>query len=206
MRRCRPCRRPRGRGVVHYWNADRIARTALLGRRDLLAAQLGELASSSLSSSVRLRRHLDVDSHDEVAAAPAAQRRHTGALEAEHLPGLRARRHVELLGAVERLDLQASPSAACAIDTPHVQQVVAAALEVAMRGDAHRDVEVAGDAAARRGRAAPGEAQPLTVVDAGGHLDVDRALRVHPPVAAAVAALRRDAPTRAAADPRTARR
>ena len=42
-------------------------------------------------------------------------------------------------------------------------------------GDADGDVEVAGDAAARRGGPAAGEAEPLTVVDARGHLDVDGA-------------------------------
>ena len=59
------------------------------------------------------------------------------------------------------------PSAACVnAMRPHVQEVVALALEPRVGRDAHGDVEVAGDAAARRGRAAAGEAQALAVVDA----------------------------------------
>ncbi len=59
-------------------------------------------------------------------------------------------------------------------DRPHVQEVVAVALEARVGRDAHGDVEVAGHATARRGRTPTGEAQTLAVVDAGRHLHVDR--------------------------------
>ena len=89
-------------------------------------------------------------------------------------------------------------------DLPHVQEVVAFALEARVGGDAHGDVEVAGDPAARCGRASARQAEPLTVVDAGRHFDVDRTRRPHAAVTAALVARRGNAAARRAA--RDARR
>ena len=70
-------------------------------------------------------------------------------------------------------------------DRQPVPEVVAAAFEPRVRRDAHADVEVAGRAAARRGRTAAREPQPLAVVDARRDLDVDRAVAVDAAVAPA---------------------
>ena len=76
-------------------------------------------------------------------------------------------------------------------------------LEPRVGRDAHGHVEVAGNATARRGRTAAGEAEALPVVDAGRYLDVDRLRRAHAPVTAALLARRGDAaPGGAAGDAR----
>ena len=61
---------------------------------------------------------------------------------------------------------------------------------VARHADVH--VEIAGDAAPRCRRSPLREAQALALVDAGGHVHVERAGAVHAPVAAAGLARRRD--------------
>src|SRR5439155_24579869 len=70
--------------------------------------------------------------------------------------------------------------------------VVALALELWVGRDCDRDVQVAGDAAARRGRAAVGKSEPLSAVDARRHLDVDAPDRMHAALAAAALAGRED--------------
>jgi hypothetical protein len=125
-------------------------------------------------------------------------------LQPEHVPRLGTGRDEQLLDALERLDVEAAPERGLGErDATDVQEVVALALEARVGRDAHGHVEVARGAAARCGRSAPGEAQPLAVVDARGHLHVDRALGAHAPVATALLARGRDpAPGRAARDAR----
>src|SRR5262249_8848798 len=83
----------------------------------------------------------------------------------------------------------------------HAEQVVADAFEARIGSDLDGDVEVPRDTAARRRRAASRQAETLAVVDARRDVDVDRARRAHPAVAAAVAARRGNAtPGRAAGD------
>jgi len=67
-----------------------------------------------------------------------------------------------------------------------VQEVFALTLEPRVRFDSDGDVEVAGNATAGRGRTASGKPEALAVVDAGGHLDVDRSRRANATVAPAV--------------------
>ena len=62
--------------------------------------------TSSSSSAERRAGHLDVDAHEQVAAAAAAQRGHAPALQPEHVTRLRARRDDELLEPFERLDVE----------------------------------------------------------------------------------------------------
>ena len=75
----------------------------------------------------------------------------------------------------------------------HVHEVVALALELGVGRDRDRDVQVARDAAPRRGRAAVGESEPLSAVDPRRHLDIDAPDRVHATLAAAALAGREDA-------------
>ena len=66
-------------------------------------------------------------------------------------------------------------------------------LELGVRRDRDRDVQVAGDAAARCGRTSVGQSKPLAAVDPGGDLDVDAPERLHAPLAPAVTARRENA-------------
>ena len=82
-----------------------------------------------------------------------------------------------------------------------MHEVVALAVEVGVREHPDRHVQVAGRATPGSGRAASREPEPLTGVDTAGDLDVDRATGTHASVAAAIAALRQDAPAGAVAHP-----
>ena len=62
------------------------------GARDLLAAERRERAQQLVLLGREATGHLDVDAHEQVAAAAAAQRGHAAALQPEHVTGLRARR------------------------------------------------------------------------------------------------------------------
>ena len=116
------------------------------------------------------------------------------------VPGLGARRDVDLLVAVERR--HAHGRAERRGRRGHVDdgdEVVAVADEALVLGDAHEHVEVAGRPAALAGVAAAGQADALLVGDAGRHVHVERlahrlapaararraGLGGHPPLAAA---------------------
>ena len=99
---------------------------------------------------------------------------------------LRARLHLDRLLAVERLERELR--AERGLDDRHrraVDEVVAVAHELGIGRDADAHVQVAGHTTARRGRTALREPQPLAVVDAGRHFDVERPRAVHATVAAA---------------------
>src|SRR6266511_2505592 len=146
-----------------------------VGRGDLLAAQLGEPAEELLLLGSQLRRDLDVDAYEQVAASTAAQRRHALALDPLDPARLRARRYDDLLFvAVERPDREAGAErglgeANCA----HVHEIVAVAIEHRVRSDRDVDVQVTRDTAPRRGGTAFRQAEPLPAVDSGRDLDVD---------------------------------
>ena len=133
--------------------------------------------------------HVDVDAHEQIAA-PRPRSAGTPRPLSRNTCRAACPRDDELLGAVERLDVEARAQRRLRErDAPHVHAGRRRARS--KRGsarDAHGDVEVAGDAAARRGRAAARQAEPLAVVDTGGHFDVDRARRAHASVAAALVA------------------
>ena len=74
-----------------------------------------------------------------------------------------------------------------------MHEVVALALELGVRRDRDRDVQVAGDAAAGAAGPRSGRRSRWPLVDPGRDLDVDAPERLHPPLAPAVAARREDA-------------
>ena len=163
-RRRRRARRPASRAAANAFGhrSPKVERSlreepALVGglRLPRRAARRTAL-SSSRSSSDSSRGHLDVDLHEQVAAArgPAA----TGTprvLEAEDVSGLGAGRDVTCSGLVERVDLSTVPSAACVDrDAAQVDEVEAVALEATDAG-ATRTVTYRSPAMPLRGAAGP---------------------------------------------------
>ena len=168
--------------------------TLLLRRGDVLTAEAGERPEQFVFLGRQVRGNLDVDADEEIAAAAAAQRGDAAPLQLEHVTRLGARRNDELLGAFERLDVEVRAERGLRErDRAHVQEVFALAFEPLVGRDPHGDVEVARYSPAWGGGTATGEAQPLTVVDSRGNLDVDGARRAHTPVAPTLAARRRNA-------------
>src|SRR6266540_6054090 len=165
-----------------------------VGRGDLLTAQLGEPAEKLLLLGTQLRRDLDVDADEQVAASTAAQRGHALALDPLDAARLRAGRHDDLLlVAIERPDREAGAERGLGeADRAHVHEVVAVAVEHGVRSDRDVDVQVTRNTAPRRGGTALGQAESLPAVDPRGHLDVDAPGGVHATFAPAVAARRED--------------
>ena len=177
--------------AARYWNADRSREKTPFScwRRDFFAAHRRERAQQFVFFGGEPAGHVDVDAHEQIAATSTTERGNTASLESEHVAGLGARGHDELFGALERLDVEAGAQRHLRErETPYVQQIVAFALEARIGRDAHRDVEIAGDPTAWRGRASARQAEPLAVVDTGRHLDVDRPRRAHASVASALVA------------------
>src|SRR6266545_3423553 len=84
-----------------------------VGRGDLLTAQLGEPAEKLLLLGTQLRRDLDVDADEQVAASAAAQRGHALALDPLDPARLRAGRHHDLSSSPSSVRIgKRAPSAA----------------------------------------------------------------------------------------------
>src|SRR5205814_1771842 len=115
------------------------------------AAPRRELAEQLFLLRSQPRRDLDVEAHEQIAAAATLQRRHAFALEPEHLTRLRAGRYEDLLlVAFERLDRETGAERGLRErQLAHVHEVVALALELGVGRDGDRDVQIARDAAAR---------------------------------------------------------
>ena len=120
----------------------------MLGR-DLFAAHRRELPQQFVFFGGEPAGHVDVDTHEQITATSTPQRRNTPSLESEHVSGLGTRGHDELFRTLERLDVEAGAQGHLRErESPHVQEVVAIALEARIGGDAHGDVEIAGDPSA----------------------------------------------------------
>jgi hypothetical protein len=134
-------------------------------------------------------RHRNRHAHAVVALAGGAEPRHALAAQAELLARLRARRNLELDRPVERLDLDRGAERRLRKRqlelAPHVG---ALALEDLVLGDVQDDVEIAPPSAAPPLLALAGQAQARAGVDAGGDLDLERALDLDAALAAAFAA------------------
>src|SRR5262249_41805665 len=134
-----------------------------------------------------------------------AQRRYAEAAHAHQRAVLGSGRDLELLRAVEGIDI--GPRAERRLGDRQrkcAPQLVAASLQLAVRGDLYGDVQGAGGSAARARGPPYRTAQPLTGRDSARDLELARADAVVPAFAAAEVARARDDLTAAAA--RRARR
>ena len=135
--------------------------------------------SSSASSAVSRVGTSTWTSTTRSPRRPPRKRRHTESAHAHQRAVLGARWDLDLVRTVERVELDVGSERRLHDgDRQPPPEIVAAPFEVRMRRDAHDHVEVAGGTTARTGRSASGEPQPLSFVDAGRHLDVDRARAV----------------------------
>ena len=117
----------------------------------------------------------DVDDHAQVAAAPAAQRRHPGAAHDQRLVRLRAGRDLELDRLADRRHLRPCvPSAASgAATSTAVTRSSPSRTKRGVLAHAHLHVQVAGRSAALAGVPASRDPDPLAVGDPGRHVDRD---------------------------------
>src|SRR5690606_3460956 len=153
-----------------------------------LAPQLGEAAQQLLLLLAELGRHLDDDGDEQVAAAAPLEVGHAPAPQPEGRARRRPPGHLELLDAVERLELQRRAQHRLRVgQLDRRVQVDAVAGEAGMGPDPQVDVEVARPAAPGARRAPPREPQRRAGVDAGG--DVDRVGALLDDAALAAAAL-----------------
>src|SRR5690606_14904342 len=114
---------------------------------------------------------LDLHAAVQVSGSRGTQRAYTLALHAEHLSGLRLRRHLEDDGAVERRHLdRAAQRRGREADRHLAREVLPVAREDRVRFDVNLDVQVARRAAVASGLAFAREPYPIAVVDARRHL------------------------------------
>ena len=122
--------------------------------------------------------HGDVDV--VVAAAAAVEELHALAAQTEDLTGLRARRNLQRLFAVDRL--RSHFRAESGLRHRHALltvNVIVAARELRMRFDGDEDVEIARRSAVVAGLPFSGDTQTRTVIDAGRNLHGDLFLFAH---------------------------
>src|SRR3954470_15543438 len=164
--------------------AEEAALLAQLGH--ILPARLGEVAEHAFLVGGQLGRRLDVEVHEEVPAALAAQVRHALAADAQRAGRLGAGLDLDGLLAVQRLDRQpgAERRGGHREGDAAVQVVALAGVDV-VRAFVDLDVEVAGGSAARADLALLGQADAHAVLDAGRDLDGERAAGADPAVAGA---------------------
>src|SRR3954454_1714677 len=159
-------------GVPHP--AEEAALLAQLG--DVLAAGFGEVAEHALLIGRQLGGRLDVEVHEEVASALAAQVRDALAADAQGAGRLGAGLDLDRLLAVQRLDREAGAEGGGGHREGHAAvQVVALAGVDVVRALVDLDVEVAGRAAAGADLALLGQADAHAVLDAGRDLHGQRA-------------------------------
>ena len=115
--------------------------------------RLGELPEELLLLGPEVGGHVDDRSHDEVAARPALEVRHAPPAQPELLARRRAARDHEVLGAVERVELEVGAEGRLGEgDRQLAVEVEAVAGEALVGLRAHVDVQVAVGAAPRARR------------------------------------------------------
>ena len=168
---------PRPSSAERVLDAPEEPAVAVVGAVRLLAEILLELLDQRALRLVEPTRDVDAGVHVEVAAPSAFEGRH--ALAAQHVD-------VARLGAGGNLDLDLAGRAGnrerrAERRLRHRQvdgrvEVVAVALDAGVRGDADLDEEVARRAGELAGVSLAANADPLSVGDAGGNVDVDGAV------------------------------
>src|SRR6185295_1891493 len=166
------------------------------------APDFGQAPEEFFLVAAEVRRHMDDDAHDHVAARSGAHPRHAKAGQAQHRVRKRAARHLHArLVARDRrhLDFAAECGGGEGHDRVHVE-VVAFAVEAGVGDHLDHDVEVPARPAVHAGLALVGDAQADAVVDARGNLDLDlRAVLARPLPRAGGALLLHDLPDAVAA-------
>src|SRR5581483_5435567 len=172
-----------------------------LGGLALPATQRREVLVQLALPGVEVGGHHDVHDAELVAAAAGAHVRHADAVDLDHLAVLRPRRQLDDVLAVDRRHGDAV--AQHGLRDRHgqlVDHVDAAPLQVGMRLDAEGEVQIAGRSPAWARLALAGDAHLHVLVDAGGHLHLQRLARLDTTLAvAAVAGVLDDAPLALAA-------
>src|SRR5438045_4297634 len=154
-----------------------------------LARQPADFAQQRLLLGREVLRDHDLDDHELVAPAAAADVGHALALEPEGLPVLGPGRDRDLDRAVQRRDLD--PIAKRRLDQVHpqlVDDVLLAPLQLRVLLDAQHDVEVARRSAPIAGLPLPAEADLGARVDAGRDLQLQPLCLLHPALATALSA------------------
>ena len=132
---------------------------------------------SSRCSALRRRGTIDVDDHAQVAAAPAAQRRHALAAQRQHLARLRAGGQLDRRGALERRHLERRRRAPPAARRTSSAVIRSSPSRTKRSSRAHATSTYRSPAGAPASPAWPRplSADALPVGDAGGHVDLERA-------------------------------
>ena len=143
---------PRGHeGVLLERRLEARENAAVLGCQ-LFAALLRELSEEVRLLVRQLRRHFDINLHDQITAPAAAQVGNARAFDPEARTRLRARRDMERLRAFERLDFDLRAKRRLRErDAANVHEILTAAHKTRIVFDAHCHVQVAGHPTAGRG-------------------------------------------------------
>ena len=145
-------------------------------------------------------RHEHVHEDALVAAAATVQDGHSPTIQDDDLAGLRPRRQLELLLAVEGRDRKCGAERGLRErQVDRREDIVAFADESLVGTDPNLDVDIPGAAARESGVALAAQTNPLAVVDSGRNVDRKRALLDHPPRTAALRARLLDPAARARA-------